>query len=106
MRKDCCFLLNVEVEPLANYWTSGQQSSTTADNVDEILTWLLELPLVCDGAAVKPSSSFQLDQSVFSFFFFFPALHQLQELQLLLWICDKEMAHFVLFELIGLNAAQ
>lgn len=55
------------------------------------LTWLLELPLVSDDAVTKISSSFLLDLSIF---FFFPALHQLQKLQL--WICDKETAPFIL----------
>lgn len=34
--------MNVQVEPLANYWTSGEQSPTTTDNVDEMfdmVTW-------------------------------------------------------------------
>lgn len=55
------------------------------------LTWLLELPPVSDDAVTKISSSFLLDLSIF---FFFPALHQLQKLQL--WICDKETARFIL----------
>lgn len=87
---ECCWFLwecwfkwmNVQVEPLANYWTSGEHG------------WNVELPLVSDGAAVtKICSSFSLDLSTF-FFFFFPALHQLQKL--LLWICDKGVAHFIL----------
>lgn len=91
VRNDCWFLLNVKVEPLSNYLTSVEQSPTTTDDVDEILTWLLKLPLVSDGAAVtKTSSSFLLDLNIF---FFFPTLNQLQKLQLL-WLCDKETAPF------------
>lgn len=104
MKNDCWFLLNVKVEPLANYLTSVEQSPTTTDDVDEILTWLLKLPLVSDSAAVtKTSSSFLLDLNIF---FFLPMLNQLQKLQLLLWLCDKETAHFILFELIILTEAQ
>lgn len=102
MRNGCWFLLflAVKVEPLANYLTSVEQSPTTTDDVDESLTWLLKLPLVSDGAAVpKASSSFLLDPNIF---FFFPTLNQMQKLQLLLWLCDKETARFTLFELIRL----